>query len=87
MQYQSIVYAIIKITRRGTTVPLYEFAAKQPEKEDKLSFKIFPIKIKSEYRNGPEKIQIKGRNENIRRLYILLQKSRGKDKTGRLPLI
>ena len=30
--FQSIVYAIIKITRRGTIVPLYEFAAKQPKK-------------------------------------------------------
>ena len=30
--FQSIVYAIIKITIRGTTVPLYEFVAKQPKK-------------------------------------------------------
>ena len=27
-----IVYAILKITRKGTTVPLYEFAARQPKK-------------------------------------------------------
>ena len=27
LQFQIIVYAIIKIARRGTTVPVYEFAA------------------------------------------------------------
>ena len=27
LHFQLIVYAIIKITRRGTIVPLYEFAA------------------------------------------------------------
>ena len=41
LQFQLIVYAIIKITRRGTTVPLYEFAAKQPIKEHKLGVKNF----------------------------------------------
>ena len=30
LQFQLIVYAIVKIIRRGTTVPLYELAAKQP---------------------------------------------------------
>ena len=32
LQFQLIVYAVIKITRRGTTVPLYEFATKHPKK-------------------------------------------------------
>ena len=36
-----IVYAIIKITIRGTTVSLYKFAAKQPKKELELGVKIF----------------------------------------------
>ena len=46
LQVQLIVYAIIKITRRGTTVPLYEFADKQPKKEYKLGGKKFTVKIK-----------------------------------------
>ena len=41
LQFQLIVYAIIKMTRRGTTVPLYELAAKQPKKEYKLGVKNF----------------------------------------------
>ena len=41
LQFQLIVYAIIKITRRGTTEPLYEFAAKQLKKQHKLGVKIF----------------------------------------------
>ena len=32
LQFQLIIYAIIKITKRGTSIPLYEFAAKQPKK-------------------------------------------------------
>ena len=32
LQFQLIVYDIIKITWRGITVPLHEFAAKQPKK-------------------------------------------------------
>ena len=39
LQFQLIVFAIIKMTGRGTTVPLYEFAAKQPKKEYKLEVK------------------------------------------------
>ena len=35
------VYAIIKITIRGSTVPLHEFAAKQPKEENKLEVKNF----------------------------------------------
>ena len=31
LQIQLIVYAIIKLTRRGTIVPFYEFATKQPK--------------------------------------------------------
>ena len=31
VSFQLIVHAIIKITIRGTTVPLYEIAAKQPK--------------------------------------------------------
>ena len=42
LQFQLIVYAIIKTTKRGTTVPLYECAAKQPKKEHKLGVKNFP---------------------------------------------
>ena len=34
-------YAIIQITWQGTTIPLYEFATKQPKKEHKLEVKIF----------------------------------------------
>ena len=30
--FQLIIYAIIKITIRGNTVPFYKFAAKQPKK-------------------------------------------------------
>ena len=41
LQFQLIVYAFIKITRRGTTLPLYEFAAWQPKKEHKLGVKNF----------------------------------------------
>ena len=36
LQFQLIVYAVIKITRRDSIVPLYEFAAQQPKKEHKL---------------------------------------------------
>ena len=36
VSFQLIVYAIIEITIRGTTVHLYEFAAKQPKKDHKL---------------------------------------------------
>ena len=35
LQFQLIVNAIIKSTRRGTTITVYEFAAKQPRKEHK----------------------------------------------------
>ena len=34
LQFQLIVYAIIKISRRDTAVPLCEFAAKQPKKKN-----------------------------------------------------
>ena len=40
LQLQLIVYDIIKITRRGIRVPLYELTAKQPRKEDKLGVKL-----------------------------------------------
>ena len=33
LQFQVIVYAIIKFTRRGYTLPFYEFAAKQLPKK------------------------------------------------------
>ena len=46
LQFQLIVYAITKITRRYTTAPLYEFAAKQPQKEHKLEVEKFSVKIK-----------------------------------------
>ena len=36
LQFQLIIYVIVKITRRDTTIPVYEFAAKQPRKEHKL---------------------------------------------------
>ena len=36
LQFQLIVSGIIKIIRRGTIVPLHEFAAKQPKKKHKL---------------------------------------------------
>ena len=39
MSFQLIVYAFVKITIKGTTVPLYEFATKQPKKEHKLVVK------------------------------------------------
>ena len=44
---QIIVYAItcIKITMKGTTVPLYEFAAKQPKKGHKLGANFFLQKL------------------------------------------
>ena len=42
---QLIVYAIMKITIKGTTVPLYEFDAKQPKKEQTRGKK-FCVKIK-----------------------------------------
>ena len=35
------VYGIIKITTRGTTVPLYKLAAEQPKKEPKQGVKNF----------------------------------------------
>ena len=34
LHFQLIVYAIIEVTIRGTTVPVYEFAAKQPKKKN-----------------------------------------------------
>ena len=40
LQFQLIVYAIVKITRRGTTVLLYEIAANS-QKEHKLGVKFF----------------------------------------------
>ena len=40
MSFQLIVYAIIKITIRGTTGPVYEFVTKQPKKEHELGVKI-----------------------------------------------
>ena len=63
LQFQLIVYAIIKITRRGTTVPLYELAAKQPKKEHKLGVKDF---CKNEVRVGMnlKKVQKQGRDES-----------------------
>ena len=33
LQFQLFIYVIIKITRRSTTIPLDEFAAKQQKKE------------------------------------------------------
>ena len=46
--------AISKISSLGTTVPLYEFAAKQQKKEYKLGVKKFSLKI-SASREVPEK--------------------------------
>ena len=39
--FQLIIYAIITISIRGSTVPLYVFAATQPKKEHKPGVKIF----------------------------------------------
>ena len=55
----------MKITRRGTTIYVYEIAAKQPKKKSKLWVKNFPEKLNAEkgwawekYRNKEEmKIQ------------------------------
>ena len=55
LQFQLIVYAIIKETRRGTTVPLFELAAKQLNKEYKLGVKIILLKL-SASRDGPENV-------------------------------
>ena len=56
VSFQLIVYTVIKITIRGTstTVFLYEFAVKQPEKEHKLGVKIFLSKLGAS-RAGPVK--------------------------------
>ena len=54
MAFQFKVYAIIKITLRGTTIPLCEFAAKQPKKEPKLGVE-FSCKKLSTSRVGPVK--------------------------------
>ena len=61
MFFQLIAYATIIITTRGTTVPIYELAAKQPKKEHKLGVRNFlsrlstskdePVKS-TETRNG-----------------------------------
>ena len=45
---------LFKITRRGTTVPLHESAAKQSKKEHKLEVKNF-LQNSSASRDGPEK--------------------------------
>ena len=36
LQFQLIVYAIIKITGKGATIPLYEFAAKKNLVKERL---------------------------------------------------
>ena len=54
VQFQLIINAIIKITRRGTTVPLNQFVTKQPKKEHKLGLKIFLQKLNASS-DGPEK--------------------------------
>ena len=41
VSFQLIAYAIVKITTKDTTLPLYEFAAKQPKKEPSLEVKNF----------------------------------------------
>ena len=46
INFQLTVYAFIKIIIRGTTVPHYEFAAKQPRKEHKLSGNNVSVKMK-----------------------------------------
>ena len=52
--FQLIIYAIIEINIRSTTIPLYKFAAKQPKKEHKLGVKFFLEKL-STSREGPVK--------------------------------
>ena len=54
MQFELIDYAIIQITGRGTTVPLYELAAKQPKRDFELRVKNFLYKF-SVSKDGPEK--------------------------------
>ena len=61
LQFRLIVYVIIKITRRGTTVHLYVFAAKQPKKEHKLGLKIFVSKLRASG-NGLKKVQKQGKD-------------------------
>ena len=52
VSFQLIVYSTIKITERGTAMPLYEFNAKQPRKELKNRGKIFFRKMAT-IRDGP----------------------------------
>ena len=52
MSFQLIVFANIKITISGTTVPLYEFTAKQPKKELELGVKMF-LEKSTTIRDGP----------------------------------
>ena len=45
MSFQLIVYTIVKITIKDTTISLYKFAAKQLKKEHKLGVKNFLEKL------------------------------------------
>ena len=76
MSFQLIIYTIIKITIRGTTVPLYEFVAKQAKKN--IEVKNFRKKL-STSRDGPVK-STETRKGWIHKKTIMLQKICGKQR-------
>ena len=67
MSFQLIVSAIIEVSIRGTTVVLYEFAAKQRKKNLNLGLK-FLCKNVVQLGMDLKKLQKQGRYENTRRV-------------------